>query len=132
MLTYRHVLMNTKDPKLTALQFNEYINNQDIRGLSSLMTEDHTFIDRAGAIDKGKKSMTRGWTQFFENFPDYKNNFERVESRDNLVILIGYAYWSEKNKYDPAIWTAKIENDLVAEWRIYEDTEENRKKFNIT
>lgn len=95
------------------------------------MTEDHTFIDRAGGIDKGKESMTKGWTQFFENFPDYKNNFSRVESRENLVILIGYAYWSEKNKYDPAIWTARIENDLVAEWRIYDDTKENREKFNI-
>jgi hypothetical protein len=31
--------MNKRDPKLTALQFNEYINNQDIKGLSSLMAE---------------------------------------------------------------------------------------------
>lgn len=30
--------MNSKVPKLTALQFNEYINNQDINGLSNLMT----------------------------------------------------------------------------------------------
>ena len=46
--------MNSKAPKLTALQFNEYINNQDIEGLSNLMTENHTFIDREGTIDKGK------------------------------------------------------------------------------
>ena len=32
---------------------------------------------------------------------------------------------------DHAIWTAKIENDLVVEWCIYEDTEENRKKFSL-
>ncbi len=25
------------------------------------MTEDYTFIDREGAVDKGKKSMTKGW-----------------------------------------------------------------------
>jgi len=123
--------MNTRDPKLVALQFNEYINNQDIKGLSSLMTDDHTFIDRAGEIDKGKESMTRGWVEFFKNFPDYSNTFTRVESRNDLVILIGFAYWSAENKYDPAIWTARIENDLVAEWRIYEDTVENRKKFNV-
>ncbi|MFX1250262.1 MAG: nuclear transport factor 2 family protein [Promethearchaeota archaeon] len=123
--------MNSKDPKLTALQFNEYINNQDIKGLSNLMTEDHTFIDRKGEVDKGKESMTKGWINFFSEFPDYKNNFHRVESRGDLVILIGYAYWSEKNPYDPAIWTAKIENDLVAEWRIYHESEETRKKLNI-
>lgn len=47
--------MNTKDPKLIALQFNECINKQDIKGLSSLMTDDHTFIDRAGVIDIRKR-----------------------------------------------------------------------------
>jgi len=124
--------MNTQDPKLTALQFNEYINKQDIQGLSALMTPDHTFVDRANNVDKGKESMTKGWIEFFASFPDYKNTFTRVESHDDLVILLGYAYWNEANKYDPAIWMAKIENDLVAEWRIYEDTEENRKKFNLT
>lgn len=124
--------MNTRDTKLTALQFNEYINKQDIEKLSCLMSDDHTFIDRSGKIDKGKESMTGGWIEFFKSFPGYRNTFTRVESRGDLVVLVGYAYWSDENKYDPAIWTAKIENDLVAEWRIYEDTEENREKFGIT
>ena len=44
--------MNKRDPKLTALQFNEYINNQDIEGLSSLMAENHIFIDRHGNVDR--------------------------------------------------------------------------------
>jgi len=123
--------MNSKDPKLTALQFNEYINNQDIKGLSNLMTEDHTFIDREGGVFKGKESMTKGWMDFFNQFPDYRNIFTRVESRDNLVIIIGYAIWSKESSEDHVIWTAKIEDDLVAEWRIYVDTEENRKKFDI-
>ena len=86
--------MNAKDPKLIALQFNEFINNQDIEGLSSLMTDDHTFIDRAGAVDKGKESMTKGWKEFFSSFPEYKNTFNRVESHGDLVTLIGHAYWS--------------------------------------
>ena len=123
--------MNSKDPKLTALQFNEYINNQDIKELSNLMTEDHTFIDREGGVFKGKESMTKGWMDFFNQFPDYRNIFTRVESRDNLVIIIGYAIWSKESSEDHVIWTAKIEDDLVAEWRIYVDTEENRKKFDI-
>jgi predicted SnoaL-like aldol condensation-catalyzing enzyme len=97
-----------------------------------MMTDDHTFIDRAGVIDKGKESMTKGWIEFFASFPDYKNTFTRIESRDDLVVLHGYAYWSEESKYDPAIWIARIEGDLVAEWRIYEDTEENRKKFGLS
>ena len=83
--------MNSIDPKLTALQFNEYINNQDIAGLSSLMTEDHTFIDREGNGDKGKESMTNGWISFFKSFPEYKNTFIRIQSQDDLVVIYGYA-----------------------------------------
>jgi predicted SnoaL-like aldol condensation-catalyzing enzyme len=123
--------MNRKDPKLTALQFNEYINSQDIKGLSGLMTEDHTFIDREDQVHTGKNTMTKGWIEFFRSFPDYRNTFYRVESRDDLVILIGYAIWSRGSHPDCAIWAATIEDDLVVEWRIYHDTEENRKKLKI-
>ncbi|MFX0095064.1 MAG: YybH family protein [Candidatus Hodarchaeota archaeon] len=131
MVSPFYTSMNSKDPKFIALQFNEYINTQDITGLSSLMTEDHTLILRDGEVVKGKAPNTKGWTEFFATFPDYKNNFHSVQSRDNLVILLGYAYWSDKNPYDPAIWTAMIENNLVAEWRIYPESDETRSKLNI-
>ncbi len=120
-----------KDPKLIALQFNDSIGNQDLDGLGRLMTEDHVFIDRDGNVSRPKDVMLKGWAQFFDMFPKYKNTFERVESRDNLVIILGFAYWSEENRHDPAIWTATILNDLVAEWHIYYDTQENRKKFGL-
>ncbi len=81
--------MNTKDPKLTALLFNEHINNQDIEALSGLMTEDHTFIDRENGVYRGKETMTKGWIEFFTSFPEYRNTFTRVESQDDLVILVG-------------------------------------------
>jgi predicted SnoaL-like aldol condensation-catalyzing enzyme len=105
--------MNTNDPKLIALQFNECINSQDIDGLARLMTEDHTFIDREGKANQPKESVVKGWREFFGMFPRYKNTFTRVESRDNLVIILGFAYWSEKKPYDPVIWTARLVNDLV-------------------
>lgn len=120
-----------EDPKSVALRFNECISNQDIDGLGGLMTEDHVFIDRDRNITQSKKAMLESWSRFFEMFSRYKNTFERVESRDNLVVILGFAYWSEENQHDPAIWTATIVNDLVAEWRIYHDTEENRKKFGL-
>jgi ketosteroid isomerase-like protein len=123
--------MNTRDPKLTALQFNEYINDQDVEGLASLMTEDHTFIDRKGKVDEGKETMTKGWIEFFETFPEYRNTFSRVESRDDLVILLGYATWHKGDALDHAIWTARIRDDLVAEWRIYPDTEESRSAIEL-
>ncbi len=118
--------MNSRDPKLAVLLFNECINRRDLNGLSGLMTDDHTFVDRKGQVDKGKESMTQGWGRFFTQFPEYRNTFTRVESRDDLVIVLGYAEWTKGGKPDHVIWTATIRDDLVAEWRIYEDTEANR------
>lgn len=123
--------MNSVDPKLTALQFNEYINKQDIDGLSSLMTEDHVFVDREGKGEKGKELMTMGWKGFFDMFPEYKNTFIRIQSQDDIVVIYGYAVWKKNSARDYVIWTAKIKNDLVAEWRIHKDTKENKKKFNL-
>ncbi|MFX1388686.1 MAG: nuclear transport factor 2 family protein [Promethearchaeota archaeon] len=123
--------MNLRDPKITALQFNQYINAQDIQGIISLMAENYTFISISGNIEKGKDINIKGWISFFNNYPDYKNIFTRVESRDNLVILIGYSTCSYDPLDGPAIWTATIEDDLVAKWQIYEDTKEIRKKLNI-
>jgi predicted SnoaL-like aldol condensation-catalyzing enzyme len=123
--------MNTKNPKLVALEFNECINRQDLDGLSRLMTDDHTFIDRDGKVVQPRKVMIESWKQFFESFPEYKNTFTRVKSKGNLVVMLGHAFWSQEQPYDPAIWTASIRDDLVCEWRIYADTEANRKAFNL-
>lgn len=123
--------MNSKDPKLVALQFNECINNQDLNGLTLLMTDDHAFIDSEGTITRPKQKMVQAWKQFFDMFPTYRNTFNRVQSKENVVAILGYAYWSEKQPYDPAIWTATIVNDLVQAWRVYHDTEADRRQFNL-
>ena len=123
--------MSMKDPKSVVLQFNECINNRDIEGLSNLMTEDHVFIDSGDDIHRGKQADIKGWINFFNLYPDYKNHFTLIESRDNLVLIIGYSTCSFEPFDGPALWTAKIENDLVAEWRVYFDTIDNRKKLDL-
>lgn len=123
--------MNSKDPELVALQFNECISDQDLNGLALLMTDDHAFIDREGKVSRPKQTMIQGWKRFFEAFPKYRNTFNRIQSKDNLVAILGFAYWSEKQPYDPVIWTATIVNDLVQEWRVYDDTEANRRQFDL-
>jgi predicted SnoaL-like aldol condensation-catalyzing enzyme len=96
------------------------------------MTEDHAFVDRKGEVDKGEETMTKGWMDFFSSFPDYRNTFTRVQSQGDLVVLYGYATWQKGSEPDYAIWTARVENDLVAEWRIHEDTEENKRLFGLS
>ena len=123
--------MNLRDPKITALQFNEYINTQNIQGIINLMAEDYTFIAISGEVEKGKELGIKSWKSFFDDYPDYNNIFTRVELKDNLVILIGYSTCSYEPLDGPAIWTATIVNDLIAKWQIYEDISENRKMLNI-
>ncbi len=123
--------MNTKDPKLIALQFNECITDQNIDELARLMSDGHTFIDRERTIHRPKDFMIDSWKKFFELFPKYKNIFTRIESHDNLVVMLGHAFWSDEQPHDAAIWTATIIDDLVAEWHIYYDTPEERRKFGL-
>jgi hypothetical protein len=124
--------MNKKDPKLTILQFNECINNQDPHGLENLLTQDSKLILGEETTHMRKGELKKIWIQFFEMCPDYKNHFIKIESRENLVIIIGFSTCSNKALDGPALWTAKVENDLIAEWRILEDTKENRKLLGIS
>jgi len=123
--------MTFEDPISIVLAFNNYINNRDLVGLSDLMAENHAFIDRDGTSHGPKSHMVEGWRDFFTMFPRYSNTFNKIEAIDNLVAVLGFAYWSEKEPYDPVIWTAIINDNLILEWRIHEDSPENRKKFNL-
>ncbi|MBS3741897.1 MAG: nuclear transport factor 2 family protein [Candidatus Cloacimonetes bacterium] len=123
--------MNTKDPKLIVLQFNECINNQNIQCLRKLMSSDHVFIDSSNGKVEGKENMLSAWKEFFESYPDYKNHFSRIKSSDNLVLITGYSSCSHKPLDGPVIWTAKVENDKVTEWRVYADTPENRNNLGL-
>ena len=118
--------MTNDEQQLIALHFNECINSRDIHGLASLMTEDHTFIDMANQAVQGKEKVVAAWQGFFALFPDYRNIFARVESRNHLVAISGYSTCSEKQLDGPALWTAKLKGEKVAEWRVYEDTLANR------
>lgn len=120
-----------KDPVTIVKAFNECINAQDLEGLSRLMSEDHTFIDREGNTGVSKSSMIEGWKEFFKMFPDYRNTFTKIIADEGNVYILGHAYWSAKEPYDPVIWTALVRNDLIKEWRIYEDSPENRKRFKL-
>jgi predicted SnoaL-like aldol condensation-catalyzing enzyme len=121
--------MSTKDPKLVARQFNEQITAHDLNGLAALMSPEHRFIDRDGRVTVGKEAMLDAWRRFFELFPEYFNTFTRVECEGKRVVLWGSATWQPGGAPEAATWTARIEDDLVAEWRIYADNEENRRKL---
>jgi hypothetical protein len=43
-----------RDPKLIVLLFNEYINQQDLQGLSTLMADNYVFIDSDNDVQPEK------------------------------------------------------------------------------
>ena len=56
-----------------ASRFNSYINDADVDGLTSMMTEDHRFTDSAGSVVSGKVAVAAAWNSFFKAFPGYRN-----------------------------------------------------------
>ena len=107
-------------------QFNVAINARDLEALTRLMTESHRFIDGAGRAIEGKSACVAAWRGFFEAFPDYENCFEHVETIGDDVVVRGYSRCSVRELDGPALWFASVENGLIEEWRVYDDTPENR------
>jgi hypothetical protein len=46
--------------------------------------------------------------------------------------MLGRSHCQEEPILDgPAIWTAHIRDNLVTEWRVYDDTPENRRSLGL-
>ena len=121
-----------------ALRFVGRINAHDKEGLVTLMTPSHTFVDSLG--DKSTRPVIEeGWGEYFKMVPDYWIRIDRAFSDGDIAILIGRAggtYVSKggtprvENRWEtPSVWLARIEEQKVAEWRIYSDNEPIREKM---
>lgn len=122
------ISMDEFDVMMVVLRFNERINARDLEGLVGMMTEDHFFIDSEGERDD---DMEEGWRGFFGSFPDYRNVFTRVQVEGDFVAIAGYSTCSHGPLDGPALWSARVRDGLVSEWRVYKDTPENRRKIGL-
>jgi ketosteroid isomerase-like protein len=96
------------------------------------MTDDHAFIDSDDNVLAGKAMVLKAWQGFFDAFPDYRNDWSRVISSGGSLTALGRSVCSTEPALDgPAIWTARVEDDKVSEWRVYEDTPANRARLGI-
>jgi ketosteroid isomerase-like protein len=114
--------------KSVALKFVEVINAGDSEALIKLQTEDFTLIDMTGDVYRGRD----GWQDYFSSYPKYRIHVQHVLMSGNGVAIIGKTTDShvppEVEEKETVLWTAEIRDDLVAEWRIYSDIEEAKKK----
>jgi ketosteroid isomerase-like protein len=106
--------------------FNACINARDLRGLTALMAPDHAFVDASGAALHGRDAAVAAWRRFFEHFPDYRNVFDEVDVRDDVVVVTGRSECPVEALDGPALWTARVRDGLVSEWRVYDDTPGHR------
>lgn len=123
--------MHAPDPKLIALLFNASINARDLEGLLARMTDDHRFVDTENHVVEGRAAVERAWRGFFEAFPDYHNHFETLTSRGERVFILGRSTCSFAGLEGPAVWTAVIRGERVAEWRVYPDDAASRRALGL-
>jgi ketosteroid isomerase-like protein len=112
-------------------RFNACINARDADGLAELMTDDHVFIDSTDSAVRGKSECLDAWRGFFASFPDYRNTFEAMRSTADQVFVRGYSTCSNAQLDGPALWSARVSADQVAEWRVYEDSPANRARLGL-
>jgi ketosteroid isomerase-like protein len=116
----------SRDPKATVVEFNRRINMGDLEGLVDLMTEDHRFVDTAGAEIEGQEACLEARRGYISAIPDYRNHYETVLVRGERVIVRGKSKCSYPRLDWPALWSARIREGRICEWRVYEDTSANR------
>ncbi len=114
-----------------ATRFNCAINAQDIEVLAGRMTDDHSFVDTADTAVSGKAACVDAWRGFFQAYPDYRNVFDSVTAYGDVAVAFGHSVCSEPTLAGPAIWAATIRDDLVAQWRVYLDTQETRERLQV-
>lgn len=107
------------DPIATVNRFNDAINRRDIEAIAALITDDYTFTDSGGHVETGRKNGLNSRRRFFAAFPDYRNVFERTELRGDVVTVQGRSECAEPILNGPALWSARVHNRRVREWRVY-------------
>jgi hypothetical protein len=126
--------MSTKTAVVMA--FISAINQGDVARLSSLMTEDHIFVDSGGKVTSGFDIMTKGWGDYFRMFPDYTIKVENIFREGSMVAVFESAFGTYNGKRGlvpenriemPAAWKAVVENEKVKFWQVYADWTEGWK-----
>ena len=126
----------SKEPVAVVLAFLDAINARDVEKLCALMSDDHIFVDGLGNQVWGKESMRKGWTGYFQWFPDYTVSHEEIFSQGQVVAVFGAAEGTyavkgnlpkENHWTVPAAWKAVVQDGLVKEWHVYADNHAARK-----
>jgi ketosteroid isomerase-like protein len=121
-----------------AMEFVRAINRQSVEALADLMTADHRFTDSLGSSGEGRDQIQASWVGYFKMVPDYSLAIEETYADGSVVVMLGVAQGtycgkagpSQENRWQsPIAIRARIEDGLVAEWRVYADNEPIRARM---
>ncbi len=118
--------------------FVRAINRQDADALAELMTGEHRFIDSLGNVVEGRERMRAAWTKYFHMVPDYSVAVEETFYDGPVVVMLGTAQGTyspdgglkpENHWTTPTAFRAFIQDQKMAEWRVYCDNEPIRQRM---
>ena len=118
------------EPRRVVEDFITAINRQDLDALTSLMADDHVFVDAEGSVHEGRDVMAAGWRDYFDMFPDYQISPEHILADGGLVAVFGSTTGTyragggtpEANRVGgPAAWRAVVEDGKIKTWQVYAD-----------
>jgi ketosteroid isomerase-like protein len=111
--------------------FVRAINEHNVDGIYSLMSDDHQFIDAHGHLISGKDKMKAGWAGYFQMFPDYQIDITDIFSDGDTLAAFGFASATfkgiktggDQNHWRlPASWKVVLQNNKIRLWQVYADT----------
>ena len=115
--------MSDLSPCSIVFEFVGYVNEGDLEGIASLISEDVKFTDIQGRGYREKGFMAG----YLSQFPDYKIHVHHALQGGNGVAIIGQTTGShvppEVEEREILVWTAEIRDGLISEWRIYSGDE---------
>jgi ketosteroid isomerase-like protein len=119
-----------QNPVELVLKFLDKINQRDVDGLVSLMSEQHVLVDSLGSRFQGRENLRAGWRAYFKMCPDYSVSHEEIFAQGNIVAVFGSAGGTisangelklENRWRTPAAWMATVRGGQLVEWRVYAD-----------
>jgi ketosteroid isomerase-like protein len=111
-------------------EFVAAINEHDTKWLSSLMTEDHEFVDALGERVHGRDRMLQGWRKYFSLMPDYRLDIDSIIAEGTVVGLFGKASGTftvdgnlrpENSWRIPIALRALVDGERVQKWQVFAD-----------
>ena len=112
-------------------QFILAINSHNLEHMGLLMTDEHAFIDAHNKRVDGREKTLSGWKLYFDLFPDYRIEAEKVFNDENEFAIFGFAEGTYHNLATdgakahwrlPASWKAMVHEGKIALWQVYIDT----------